>query len=587
METYQYRPLENRRTIRLLELHPTGESSGRSTVRCSIRHASLDDSELEYYALSYTWEGERTASMSIDDKSVRITVNLERALRRLRTNLLSCCNVMCTCRADGPLAGVVETTFTWPALLWVDAVCINQDDIQERNKQVQQMRDIYGGAKEVVVWLGEEFDGTVSAIRLLYGFADLYMYPVEDARKLLSHVIQSEHFQDAWIALGKFLHQSWWNRIWVIQEIVMARKATMICGEWAICWEDVRKASLCFRLCSIYIDEVMEATCLSGQPSYFEDFMSGQTNLNVMQMLKLFMGSNMISPGQDVFCSLLQTARNFSATDPRDKIYGLFGICERPGANHGLQVNYGLGVCELYMQTAKCIYELSNTLDFLGLVERQNSQNPHRSADNLNLPSWTPDWTVPTNMRSLLGEGVKPKKRSIQNPNPRGFPEHFSFSGNSTASCKFNLHEKTLTVTGFVVDTIENIESRLKDLDSRISLEGATRYGPRICWRPPSPEEAFVWDDFWQSRLDLRHPHKEQVTDNPDVVTECTASDDSANWSSVPRLDLLCFASKARRLLGLADSEIQHGDSICALFGAKVPYILRKQDDRWYLVGQW
>jgi len=117
------------RQIRLLELlsNPTDDK-----IRCKMHIVSLHD-DPAFEALSYTWgEEARDRPISIDDHCrTHVSVNLKTALLRLRRN-------------DGS-----------GRLLWIDALCINQGDIQERNSQVLMMRDIYATAQDVAVWLGE------------------------------------------------------------------------------------------------------------------------------------------------------------------------------------------------------------------------------------------------------------------------------------------------------------------------------------------------------------------------------------------------------------------------------------------------
>jgi hypothetical protein len=157
-QNYVYRPLSAGRTTRVLDLQPDGNL--HSSLRCTLKEISLDalsepptdeDSRTSssrrkgqishetlqmpdqnrYKALSYVW-GAKTGTQPLlcDDKVIFITPNCEKALRHLRhaTKLIT---------------------------LWVDAVCINQNDLAERAQQVPIMAEIYRYAQEVVIWLGE------------------------------------------------------------------------------------------------------------------------------------------------------------------------------------------------------------------------------------------------------------------------------------------------------------------------------------------------------------------------------------------------------------------------------------------------
>jgi hypothetical protein len=142
---YTYSPLlAHPNSIRLLRLLPA--SRAENPVRCRIFNYSLTTpartSHL-YECLSYVWgDVNERQTIQVDDAELAVTKNLYGALRRLR---------------DPDLDRVV----------WVDALCINQDDIEERAKQVQIMARIYACASRVVVWLGEEADGSKEAMELL------------------------------------------------------------------------------------------------------------------------------------------------------------------------------------------------------------------------------------------------------------------------------------------------------------------------------------------------------------------------------------------------------------------------------------
>jgi len=134
-----YAPLDkSHNVIRLLHLSPV--SSNRIHGRFSI--ALLDDKP-EYEALSYAWgDADDTVPVEVEGCSVPITKNLHSALKHLQLE--------------------VEER-----VLWVDALCINQTDLRERMHQVSRMGSVYGQASQVVVWLGEGWDGSYLAMEFL------------------------------------------------------------------------------------------------------------------------------------------------------------------------------------------------------------------------------------------------------------------------------------------------------------------------------------------------------------------------------------------------------------------------------------
>ena len=128
----EYRRI-NSRSIRLLILKPSTSLS--KPIECRLQHVSLGEFQgpkagKTYEALSYVW-GARDGTMPItcDGQTLLVTPNCESALRYLRHKFTK-------------------------RVLWVDAICINQQSIEERNVQVPLMNEIYTLATKVVIWLG-------------------------------------------------------------------------------------------------------------------------------------------------------------------------------------------------------------------------------------------------------------------------------------------------------------------------------------------------------------------------------------------------------------------------------------------------
>jgi hypothetical protein len=147
-EGFRYPPLDaSKREIRLLKLDMSGPVND---IHCELQVASLDE-QPEYEALSYTWGGFALEKLeiSISNRSFLVTRNLFYALRNLKQPFTA-----------------VPTLTRWALeinserylVLWIDAICINQEDVLERNSQVQLMWSIYENASKVRVWLGEESD---------------------------------------------------------------------------------------------------------------------------------------------------------------------------------------------------------------------------------------------------------------------------------------------------------------------------------------------------------------------------------------------------------------------------------------------
>ena len=259
METIQYRPLNaSKSEIRLIEVLPTVTNTSTQrerTPRCNLIHASLDDKP-NYVALSYTWGDPRdTKKITVDQSLVSVTRNLYSALEHLQ----------------------YEKTVR---IFWIDAICINQSDNEEKSWQVQLMSEIYQRATFVSIWLGPAdatSDKVMDFLKQLgtkaMGFGlgegqglvrrvsqqwrklaahppsfrdrsrqqvtvesgntmDKIVFQLEDLNELY-YSISGSHEQDRLFPLeemASLFKRAWWGRIWVLQEITMAQKAGFVCG---------------------------------------------------------------------------------------------------------------------------------------------------------------------------------------------------------------------------------------------------------------------------------------------------------------------------------------------------------------------
>ena len=202
-KTKPYPSLSKATSIRVCVLSP-----GKPSDQISCRLITLDlEDEPEFEALSYEWRvlEHRQGDISLGGSPYSIGGNLHYALTELRSQ---------------------DTE----RRLWIDALCINQDDIIERAHQVGLMSRIYGQAQNVLAWLGppsENSDIAMSLLDFCAQHAHKIYLPMESP--------DEQNFDKSQpAALLDILERTYWKRVWIIQEIMLARSIVLHCGSWTV-----------------------------------------------------------------------------------------------------------------------------------------------------------------------------------------------------------------------------------------------------------------------------------------------------------------------------------------------------------------
>jgi hypothetical protein len=285
-----------------LRLHPGEENDElEGNLICGSVNNNLPQlrpGPQKWDAVSYTWGHAKESSyikIIAEGESWRlpITPNLELALRHLRYNLSY-------------------------RVLWIDALCIDQNDGDEKSLQIPRMSELYRKAELVVVWLGEEDEKTSLAISHIRNC-------VENVDKF-DDWARDANFINEWDALCHFLKREWFVRRWIVQEIANASRAVLYCGEQHIEWDIFMDMLTLFRRNHDSLRALFEQSILHGNDS---DKFGDLTQLGAVRLAdlcdKVFSRADdkTISSKQLSLESLISSMPYFLASDPKDQVYSL------------------------------------------------------------------------------------------------------------------------------------------------------------------------------------------------------------------------------------------------------------------------
>lgn len=581
-DRYQYTYLETGciRVLRLVSLTPD--------IRLQFEEVSLDSNPV-YNALSYTWgEPVFTKRVFIDNAYLDVTPSLHDCLQHL--------------------AGYTGSR------IWIDALCINQVDDEEKSRQVQAMARVYRQATKVIIWLGPSADGSDQAMKgaETYGRAAIdagilnlnaeNMTSWDDATedtevgrikaalvKLMAKAADSEGDANRVderfprLAFAKLSYRPYMTRVWVKQEITLARDTHVLCGTHSTAVECLHALVIFYSILQPW--EIQEwrggrSTRIPG-PFSEQELMAVESPWDLLKTasasealgfallgrktyrqkgplpLYQLLQQSYIRRSKDVLC----------CKDPRDKIWGLAGISSDID-ELGLKVDYTSSVDVVYEATARALL-LQGNVDMLRWAR----------AAELKSPSWVPNWEVPVLMGWSEDSGKPLFKATKSKRQPESQDTHAAMPGS------IRLH-------GVLVDTIADLGSIWMADPDKTFDQGAfvqmirdlvtflekSRYPEDqqtdAAFRIPIADKEFPESSPYFVRATKRSEDQFSALISKEMDSDMMAttysyqSCMSYNYMARPILSKQGF-------VGLAPATAEPGDVIVLLFGGSTPFILR------------
>ncbi|KAM0479030.1 hypothetical protein ACHAPX_005009 [Trichoderma viride] len=621
---FTYTPLRrDTLEIRLVRILSAREST--CDVSLELRHAFID--EISFAALSYVWgDVKNPIEVSVNGSSCMIGHNLFMALRQLFDN----------------------GHHGW---LWIDALCIQQSDQEEKTDQVKQMRTIFCHAERVFSWLGPgtsstdkamEFASRIGPRALSFGNDPSdFDIPLEELRnyfnrdKDLCKAETSSQYDTQKLDLAMFIYDifSWpalnshtstqgedgdnlvagiqclmkreyWQRIWINQEIALAKEVTLMCGTKSVLLDHFEATfsavDQCNRLLR-YINSETQEFAKGLHPNFWvnlplETRRRSKTEIGIPLSYLLYTD---VVPSD---CPL------YAASDARDLVFGLLGIIT-DNDDLQLRVDYQLTEAEVFTAATRA---LISSCDKGKSSYHLDHCVPREENTPSTLPSWVPDWQeigkVGSNKPEMNRGGYFDATSNIPIPILPGNENDDSLGILRRAGCRVDIITEILQPhKPLVKDMMQNVEEWLSGIMAFFRLGPVAGPGEDYIWRTilsqgwydkinPSIDE----DIAMLVRLTMRgqsidvklfKPAQKEFLDNLDYPL-------LKQQNSVVPLDQLVYATKMikmlhtrgytlrrtifktrKGMLGLGHVAIKPGDVVTLLWGLPSPIILRPRND--------
>lgn len=572
MDAYQYDELPPD-AFRYLVLLPGFDSD---SLRCSLHTSRID--EAHYESVSYVWgTDDRNHDIACDGRILKITPNLHKVLQQVRL----------------PDA---------PRTLWADSICINQEDLQEKSRQVTLMGQIYRNAERVLICMslsGEEHGPNVAALlEDVCGEIDSTLHlineRVDDMKRDGEWGPQWSPwdwfpYADAdapvmsdprWASVSVLVEQDWFSRGWVVREAGLARQGLVVWGKTQFAWHDLMR---------VLVWRHRRAVKTISIPA--EDRF--RSHLEAYEAQHQDIVCTVYQEGSWKACSLLDYihfARALQLKDPRDRIYAFVDLAK--DSTHQLRIvpNYNDTPSKVYRDFATDYMLTIRDVDLLHYVKHDEGSLKSTSM------TWAPNW-------------------SIKEDNFIGF---VSTSDNypplrSRGGCMSEpklLDGTTLHVQGVVIDSVHFVSKVLqgKTTTAAVLFELWTlvrRSRSETHYPKSDLLEAFFdalsMSNYYGDVTEWLQARRRYIAAFQRLYAE-TQESNTTTWdaeelamlesSNVHRFVSSTTAGKRfivteRGCFGLAPDVTEKGDSCGIIFGCSSPCLLRKvsRDDRYVYLG--
>ncbi|OQE18710.1 hypothetical protein PENSTE_c017G02689 [Penicillium steckii] len=415
--SYSHKPIEENQ-IRLLKFV---EDESSSSIHAVLEPFSIKEPLPKFRSISYAWACDesglaRNRGIRIDGQGLYVLDSLYTFLEALKS----------------------KRTMYDGGWWWIDSVCIDQGNLEERASQVEHLQQIYRAAEQVIVWLGEESHDSDLAIDFIK-ILDRYSREKHSVEELRSE-LEIEKYHGEWKALEYFLARRWWSRMWTVQEFVLPRSISFWCG-----MRSIGRVSICRAL-------AVANRCTTIGIKETAGFTNGLNRRRVWGLYKAG------KPGENVTLSLSALTSYFSsmdATDDRDRLYGLMALASDASL---MDVNYFLPSQEIYLRFAQSFITHYKSLDIISFASIYSS--PSSSSQ----PSWVPYWQkkTPLVIPLMVSQSCRSHIGNLRTPHALEYDHSIGYSASKKRAAVYSFEGSNLLARGVVVDVVDGLAGNKK-----------------------------------------------------------------------------------------------------------------------------
>ncbi|KAF4892904.1 Heterokaryon incompatibility protein 6, OR allele [Colletotrichum fructicola] len=600
-----YRPTTQEKEIRLLVLEPGAPGD---ELKCRLIHAQLSW-RTRYEALSYVWgDGTVTRPLSCSGRTEVVHINLHDALSDLRLP-------------------------DRERILWTDRLCINQSDDEEKTAQIKLMGEIYSQASQVLIYLGKmdpSVEGAMEAMRRVESeLGTFHSGSYLGVFNMMRYLFKKDEIN--WDPIINLLRRPWFQRTWIFQEVVLAKRGQVICGQQSIPWAVFEKAVQSMAFHKSYFKNIPAYQSMDGIVSGMSLMTSARSirhrdGLSFLPRLVLWLIFGSWPDGKDrlKLLDLILESRSLSCTHSEDKIFGMLGVTSQDTGSAYLAKDSSLSPGDVFRNFVLWDIFNNNSLRALG-------SSSDKAGSQYSSPSWVPDFERLDPQSSLTGT-----KNHVRFDASAGLPKQVWTSNEETV----------LHVKGRIVDTLHTVGkaspstpdtfagenahvrhfesldhllinkcmieeakdiwlSSVKRLDhcSEPVIKARVDYGSLAATRA---DGKMTWAPFLRTLIcDRTKEGQEPPTDfiigevasfvrqtlEVDVVPEYLLQLQGNRSKGISGLEAFLALTESRRfaatdigLIGYVPMRAKKGDLVCILHGSEVPFVIRKETGGKYSV---